>query len=148
TLDELKTMSVGELAADDCALFMWAVMPELPGAIEVMRAWGFEYKTCAFSWVKTSSEGGITAKGKGLHWGMGYWTRSNVELCLLGTRGSPKRIARDVHQVIVCPVGEHSRKPEETHERIERLVPGPYLELYARRPMTGWTVWGNNIERG
>jgi N6-adenosine-specific RNA methylase IME4 len=117
-------------------------MPELPGAIEVMKAWGFQYKTAGFCWVKENRS------GDGLFWGMGYWTRANAELCLLGTKGAPKRHARDVHQVIMSPVGEHSRKPEETHVRIERLVTGPYLELYARRPMAGWTVWGNDITRG
>lgn len=142
SLDDIKTLPVGELAADDCALFLWAVMPELPGAIEVMKAWGFTYKTVAFNWVKQNET------GKGLHWGMGYWTRANAELCLLGTRGSPQRQAKDVHQVIMSPVGAHSRKPEEASARIERLLPGPYLELFGRRPMLGWTVWGNQITRG
>jgi N6-adenosine-specific RNA methylase IME4 len=141
SLDDLKELPVEQLAADDCALFLWAVMPELPGAIEVLRAWGFNYKTVAFTWVKQ------TGNGNGLHWGMGYWTRANAELCLLGTRGAPQRIAKDVHQIIMSPVGEHSRKPEETNARIERLLSGPYLELFARRPMIGWTVWGNQITR-
>lgn len=149
SLSDLKKLPIDELAADDAALFLWAVMPELPGAIEVMRAWGFAYKTTAFVWVKTTENaGGILRNGDGLHWGMGYWTRANVEVCLFGTRGSPKRAAKDVHQVIVSPVGEHSRKPEQTNARIERLLPGPYLELFARRPMRGWTVWGNEISRG
>jgi N6-adenosine-specific RNA methylase IME4 len=79
---------------------------------------------------------------------MGYWTRANTEPCLLATRGSPKRQAKDVHQVIMSPVGPHSRKPEEAQARIERLLTGPYLELFGRRPMKGWTVWGNQISRG
>ncbi len=141
SLDDIKAMPVEKLADDDCALFLWAVMPDLPGAIDVIKAWGFTYKTVGFTWVKTTKSGG-------LHWGMGYWTRANPEVCLLATRGAPKRQASDVHQVIMSPVGEHSRKPEETSARIERLLPGPYLELFGRRPMRGWTVWGNQITRG
>lgn len=140
-LEAIQDLPVEQLAADDCALFLWCVSPELPGALEVIKSWGFTYKTVGFAWVKQ------TKGDNGLHWGMGYWTRANLELCLFATRGAPKRINKDVHQVIQCPVMEHSRKPEETHVRIERLVPGPYLELYGRRPMRGWTVWGNQIER-
>jgi MT-A70 len=79
---------------------------------------------------------------------MGYWTRTNGELCLLATRVSPKRLAKDVHQVILSPRGEHSHKPEEVRARIERLLPGPYLEFFARRAADGWTTWGNEMSRG
>jgi hypothetical protein len=78
---------------------------------------------------------------------MGYWTRSNSELCLLATKGAPTRLATDVHQIVFAPVGEHSGKPQEVRRRIERLVAGPYLELYGREPVDGWTVWGNEIGR-
>ncbi len=142
SLDDIKALPVEKLAADDAALMMWVVSPELPGAIEVIRAWGFEYKTVAFCWVKQ------TKGDNGLHWGMGYWTRANVELCLLATRGSPKRMAKDVHQVVESPVSEHSKKPDEVQVRIEKLLPGPYLELFGRRATPGWTVWGNQISRG
>jgi site-specific DNA-methyltransferase (adenine-specific) len=142
TIEQLKALPIDKLAADDCALFLWSVWPELPGALELIKAWGFTYKTCGLLWVKNNES------GQGLHWGMGYWTRANSEPCLFATRGSPKRIAKDVHQVIQSPVGEHSRKPEEASARIERLVAGPYLEMFARRPMAGWTVWGNQITRG
>lgn len=138
-LAAINALPVADLAADDCALFLWCVMPELPGALEVIKAWGFEYKTTAFTWIKQNRS------GEGLFWGMGYWTRANAELCLLATRGSPKRLAMDVHQVVMAPVSEHSRKPDEVRTRIERLLAGPYLELYSRRPATGWTVWGNEI---
>ena len=141
SLDDIRAMPVAQLAADDCALMMWAVMPELPGALEVIKAWGFTYKTVAFTWVKENRS------GNGLFWGMGYWTRANAEVCLLATRGAPKRQAMDVHQIIMSPVSEHSRKPDEAQVRIERLLPGPYLELYGRRPTPGWTVWGNQISR-
>jgi N6-adenosine-specific RNA methylase IME4/predicted transcriptional regulator len=149
SIEDLKALPILDLAADDCALFLWAVMPELPGALEVMNAWGFAYKTTAFVWVKTSeSASGIALNGDGLHWGMGYWTRANAEVCLFGTRGAPKRNAKNIHQILISPVGEHSRKPEQTNARIERLVDGPYLEMFGRRPMPRWTVWGNDISRG
>ena len=91
--------------------------------------------------------GQANASGNGLHTGMGYWTRSNSEVCLLATKGSPMRLATDVHQIVLAPVGEHSAKPEEVRRRIERLFAGPYLELYGRKLVPGWTVWGNEIPR-
>ena len=115
-------------------------MPELRGALDIIVAWGFSYKTAAFVWVKTTAAG-MPATG------MGYWTRANAEICLLATRGAPKRLAKDVHQVVMAPRGEHSAKPEEVRRRIERLVGGPYLELYARRQAAGWTAWGNQVGR-
>ncbi len=105
-----------------------------------MHEWGFEYKTAAFTWAKTTSK-------DNWHFGCGYWTRANAELCLLGTRGTPKRLSRAVRQLLISPVREHSRKPDETHERIERLVAGPYLELFARQSRPGWTTWGNEADK-
>ena len=137
---EIEALPVARLATDDCALFMWAVMPQLPEALEVIRAWGFEYKTVAFVWVKTTKDGNRPATG------MGYWTRANAEVCLLATKGSPVRLNADVHQVIQSARLEHSAKPDEAALRIERLVPGPYLELFARRRRDGWDVWGNQLE--
>jgi N6-adenosine-specific RNA methylase IME4 len=139
TLAEIAALPVAKLAAEDCALFLWAVMPELPGALEVIKAWGFTYKTVAFNWVKQNKS------GDGLFWGMGYWTRANSEVCLLATRGSPVRLNADVHQVVMSPVGEHSRKPDAVADRITRLVGGPRIELFARRPRDGWDVWGNEV---
>lgn len=137
TLEEIQLWPIRDMAADDCALFMWAVMPQLPEALSVIEAWGFQYKTCAFTWVKTTKDGTRPATG------MGYWTRANAEICLLATRGSPKRLNADVQQVIMSPRMEHSRKPDEVAERIERLLAGPYVELFARRPREGWETWGN-----
>jgi N6-adenosine-specific RNA methylase IME4 len=138
---------IERLAADDCALMLWSIGPDLPGAFELIKACGFESKV-EFCWVKTTPNAEcITLDGKGLHWGMGYSTRSNVEFVLLAKRGSPRRLSADVHEVIIAPVGEHSEKPDEVYSRIERLYPGPYLELFARRPREGWTAWGNEIER-
>jgi N6-adenosine-specific RNA methylase IME4 len=134
---EIEALPVARLAADDCALFLWAVMPQLPEALRVIEAWGFSYKTCAFVWVKQTRDEERFATG------MGYWTRANAELCLLATRGSPPRLNADVHQVVMSPRLDHSRKPDEVASRIERLVPGPYMELFSRQARNGWEAWGN-----
>ena len=139
-LDAIKALPVAALAAKDCALFMWAVWPELPGALDVIKAWGFEYKTAGLVWVKQVSD-----TNSDPFTGMGYWTRANSEVCLFATKGSPQRAAKDVHQIILAPVGKHSVKPEEARARIERLIIGPYLELFGRRSVPGWTVWGNEM---
>jgi N6-adenosine-specific RNA methylase IME4 len=131
TLDQIKALPVRDLAADDCCLFLWVTNPTLPQAFEVIGAWGFTYKTVAFCWAKT------TVRGL-RHVGMGYWSRANAELCLLATRGKPKRSAADVRMLVDAPVGQHSEKPEEVRRRIERLVAGPYVELFARRSAPGW----------
>ena len=143
TLDQIMKLPVAALAADDCALLLWCTGPHIAigSHVEIMTAWGFEPSTIAFDWVKQNPS------GEGLHAGMGYWTRSNTEPCFIATKGSPLRLATNVHQVVMAPVGEHSAKPEEVRRRIEQLFPGPYLELYARKAVPGWTTWGNEIPR-
>ena len=139
--EDICALPVQALAAEDCALFLWVTMPMLFEAQKVLAAWGFRYKTVAFVWVKQNR------KGRGIFWGMGYWTRANAELCLLATRGRPRRRAKNIHQVIISPVEEHSKKPEEARRRIEALLGEvPRLELFARRPSPGWDVWGNEVE--
>lgn len=138
-LDIIKSMDVWRLAAADSVLFLWAVDPMLDKAFEVIEAWGFEFKTVGFYWIKT----GVNVE---FPMGLGYWTRGNPETCLLATRGSPKRFDRGVPRLIKAPRMEHSRKPDEAHARIERLCAGPYLELFARRPRAGWSCWGKDGE--
>ena len=147
TLDAIKALPIAQLAAKDCALFFWGVRALMQEAHEVIKAWGFEIKTVAFTWVKTTKHAEvITLSGDGLHWGMGSVTRSNTEVVLLATRGNPQRMAKDVHEVVIAPVGEHSEKPEEVRRRIERLYLGPYIELFARRDdIEGWVTWGDEI---
>lgn len=146
SLEAIMALPIAPLADDDCALFLWGVWPELPGALDVIKAWGFEFKTVGFVWAKTTaSTDSVLLDGTGLHWGMGYWTRANTEFCLLATKGKPLRLAEDIHQVIVAPVAEHSVKPEAARERIERLLVGPYLELFGRRAVPRWTVWSNEL---
>jgi N6-adenosine-specific RNA methylase IME4 len=138
----LTGLPIADLAADDCALFVWAIDPLLPRAIELIEAWGFEYKTVAFYWVKLNS---AAKRDTDYFTGLGYWTRANPEQCLLATRGKPSRRAKDVKRLIVEKRREHSRKPDCARERVERLVGGPYLELFARETKPGWDCWGNQV---
>ena len=142
TLEELRALPVRGLAADNCALFLWATWPtiyrDVPGLLE---SWGFEYRTCAFTWVKSNPKSG------GFFTGLGYYTRANTEPCLLAIKGKMPVAAHDIHQVIYSPVRAHSQKPEEQYTRIERLYPGKqYLELFARQRRPGWAAWGNQVE--
>lgn len=145
---DIVALPVKPLAADDCCLFLWTSDPLLPEALEVIRAWGFEYKTVGFYWVKSRfDQPSLFPLPFRPTLGLGYWTRANPEMCLLATRGNPKRKAADVRRLIVAPRREHSRKPDQVNGEIERLVPGPYLELFARRRATGWDTWGDEVER-
>lgn len=135
-VDTIAQVPVADLAAIDCALLMWATMPCLPEAFDLMAAWGFTYKTTAFTWVKQNRDGSPCT-------GLGHYTRGNADLCLLGTRGQVRRQARNVSSVILSRRREHSRKPDEQYERIMRLFNGPYLEIFARQQWPGWDVWGN-----
>ena len=136
-LEDIKNLSVNELAYENCALFLWAVSPMLPQALEVMESWGFIYKTVAFTWIKEDTKGDIFK-------GLGFWTRSNAEFCLLGTRGMPKRNSSDVSQIIISKREEHSKKPDEIRDRIVELMGDlPRIELFARNERKGWVSWGN-----
>jgi N6-adenosine-specific RNA methylase IME4 len=149
SLDDLKNMreDIDKLAAKDCALFLWATDPMLPLAIDIVGCWGFDYKTVAFYWVKLNkkaSVGNLTVES--FFTGLGYWTRANAELCLLATRGSPKRKSRSVKRLVIAPRREHSRKPDEIYEHIENLMDGPYLELFARNTRRGWKAVGDQTD--
>lgn len=140
SMDEIKALPVGDLAAKDCALFLWITCPKLKEVWAVLDAWGFQYKTVAFAWVK------VNRKDYSLFTGLGWWTRANVELCLLATRGHPKRQDNTVHQVVMSRIGRHSQKPDEVRRRIEQLMGDvPRVELFARQRPPGWDVWGNHI---
>lgn len=151
-LDEIKALPVGEAAAKDCVLLLWAVDPMIPHALDVGAAWGFTYKTVGFVWAKerriSSKRGSAFADldHKRFPMGTGYWTRANPELCLLFTKGKPKRVSASVRKLLIAPRREHSRKPEAQYARIEALVAGPFLELFARAPRPGWTTWGNEAD--
>lgn len=141
TIEKIQALPVSELADKDCALFMWITFPLLKESLSVLSAWGFKFKTTAFVWIKQNR------KSDSLFWGMGYWTRANAEFCVLATKGKPKRIAKNVHQVIVSHIEEHSKKPDEARRRIVRLMGDlPRIELFARQKSAGWDVWGNEVE--
>jgi len=141
-LNELSSLPVNALASDNSALFLWVTMPFLPDGCELMKAWGFEYKTVAFTWVKTNK------KSLGLFWGMGYYTRSNAELCLLGIKGNPlPRQSHSIHSIVMNSVLEHSQKPAIVRDKIVALFGDlPRIELFARRKVEGWDCWGNEVE--
>lgn len=141
SIEDIKALPVDKLAAKDCALFLWITFPMLHEAWDVMRAWGFDFKTVAFVWIK------LNRTADTLFWGMGHWTRANAEICLLAMSGHPKRQAKNIHQIVISHVEEHSKKPDEVRRRIEALMGDvPRVELFARRPSLGWDVWGNEVE--
>jgi N6-adenosine-specific RNA methylase IME4 len=143
-LTQIAEMEPQRWAAKDCVLFLWATDPMLPKALELIEAWGFAFKTVGFYWAKTNKRAKLDALApQDFFTGLGYWSRANVEQCLLATRGSPPRMAKDVKRLIISPRREHSRKPDETYSRIERLARGPYLELFARQSRPGWDRWGD-----
>lgn len=130
----------GALADKDCTLFLWAVSPQLPEALEVMKAWGFKYITVAFCWSKHHKSG---KKVKNL----GRWTMGNVELCLLGRKGKPQRVTKNIRQLVEAERTTHSKKPDEVRKRIVELMGDlPRIELFAREKTPGWDVWGNEVE--
>jgi len=137
---DICVLPVESLAAPDCAL-LWAVHSHLPDALAVIRAWGFAYKTVAFTWVKR------TPLDTGFFLGRGYWTHANAEVCLLATRGRPRRAGTGVSSLVVSPRREHSRKPDAVRERIVRVFGDvPRAELFARQKVPGWSAWGNEVE--
>lgn len=144
SFDEIAALPVHLVTASDCVLFLWATWPMLQDALTLVRTWGFSYKTCAFDWMKAHvNQIDMFRDDADALMSMGFWTRSNSEPCLLATKGKPKRKTADVRMGIIEPRREHSRKPSCVHKRIEWLVDGPYLELFARQEHPGWTTWGN-----
>ena len=137
--DWIDNLPVSTIADDDCILFLWVTAPKLGECWDLIKKWGFEYKTVAFTWVKRNK------KAPTWFWGMGSWTRANAEFCLLATRGKPKRISAGVHSIIDSPIGKHSEKPQEVRERIVELCGDlPRIELFARQKTEGWDVWGDD----
>jgi N6-adenosine-specific RNA methylase IME4 len=156
-----KTMSVPGIVAwgmkelpphmeDNCALFLWCPWPMVAEGVHtsIMSNWGFRPVTCAFNWVKTYRNGTPIV-------GMGFYTRSATEVCMLGIRGRMPRKSTYIGQLLDTDEGlpihikeerrKHSQKPEGQYVKIERLFDGPYLELFARERRKGWKSWGDQL---
>lgn len=148
---ELLALPVADLAAKDCHLFIWTTGPNLPKTFEVIEAWGFRYSAVAFTWVKLKRSHNamqlrfLPTAESDLHVGLGLTTRKNAEFCLLARRGNCRRVAKNVREIILSPVREHSRKPDAFRDRVDAYVgPGiPTVELFARSTHPGWASWGN-----
>ena len=126
---------------DDCCLFLWATSALIPEALYTMKSWGFDYKCIAFTWIKKNK-----IKTDTNFWGMGSWTRSNPEYCLLGVRGKPKAVSHSVHSVIETPIQEHSKKPDIVRDKIVELCGDiKRIELFARDKVEGWDCKGHQI---
>lgn len=153
SIQDIASLPVSEVASDNCHLFLWVTGPVLEQAFEVIRAWGFRYSGVAFTWVKLKKSHDKdqlrllpTADGD-FHVGLGFTTRKNAEFCLLARRGNAKREAKNIRELIVSPRREHSRKPDETYDRIERYAAGPYLDIFGRQQRPGWSVVGDEAEK-
>lgn len=140
-IKDIMALPVDKIADKDCILFLWITFPCLKEGIEVMERWGFKYKTCGFNWVKRN-------KKKNTYFiGLGFWTRSNSEVCLIGTKGQPKRVSKSVSQICDARIMEHSKKPAEIRERIVELCGElPRVELFARDKVKGWDSLGDEID--
>jgi len=157
SLDEIKALPVKDITAKDAVLFLWCTLPKLEAGLEVIKSWEFSFVTVAFVWIKINK---LAANKKcftrkDIRTGIGHWTNSNAELCLLGRKGHIKRVKTNVKQVIIAPVTIHSAKPDETRNRIVELMGDlPRIELFARpskkglfqnKSYKGWDLWGNEV---
>lgn len=161
TLEDIKKLPIKNIADTDAMLFMWVTFPLLDKSFEVMKAWGFTYKTCAFNWIKANKTADLTKINvqKDIKMNLGYYTRANSELCLLaeneqtdlvllGRKGKTlPRKSKAVRQVIISNIREHSRKPDEVYKGIEDLFDGPYIELFARNERENWDCWGLEYDK-
>jgi N6-adenosine-specific RNA methylase IME4 len=135
---EIAALPVAEIAAEGCHLYLWTTNNFLPDALKVMAAWGFTYKTM-ITWVKDRI-------------GLGQYYRGITEHCLFGVKNVlPYKTSSDGKRlqgktVIIAPKGQHSEKPVEMREMIEKVSYSPYIELFARKPAPGWHVWGNEVQ--
>lgn len=139
-LESIKSLPVNDISDDDSILFLWATFPNLQQALDVVKAWGFEYKTTAFVWEKYDKTNNVAKK-----YGLGSYTISNCEIVLLGRKGKFERKSKSVKQIIKSTIGKHSEKPDEIRKRILELCGDlPRIELFARSPIHGWDTWGND----
>jgi site-specific DNA-methyltransferase (adenine-specific) len=138
-LSEIKEMNISEISEKNCILFLWATFPNLQEGLDVIKSWGFEYKTLGFSWIKTNK------RNKKPFFGIGHYTKSNCEVCLIGVKGKPKIIDNSISSVLISPRENHSKKPDIVKKKIVSLCGDlPRIELFARNNTPGWDSWGND----
>ena len=142
-IKEICSLPIKELVDENSILFIWSTDAHLPDCLEVIKAWGFKYKTVAFYWSKKERSGKQVCF-------MGQWTMKNVEMCLLATKGKMSKFlkSRKVRQLVeAVRTKKHSQKPDEVRSRIVQLMGDlPRIELFAREKTPGWDVWGNEVE--
>lgn len=144
TTKDICELPIGQIAAEDCVLLMWTTDAHIPDAIEVMKAWGFKYKTVAFIWLKKEQSGKQVCY-------MGQWTMKNAEIVLLGTKGKMTKHlkSRKVRQLVEAKRNRnrHSEKPQEIRDKIVEMFGNelPKIELFARHAVDGWDAWGNEV---
>ena len=139
SIADIIRLPVDRIAKDNAVLLMWVIDPLLDQAFKVIDAWGFKYKTVGFTWAKSNKT------KPGFFTGLGYWTRGNPEMCLLATKGKPKRLSKSVPQLVIDKRREHSKKADIMYKHIENLLEGPYIELFDRQKVSGWDAWGNEV---
>lgn len=141
-LEAIKALPVGDMGEENAVLLMWATFPMLQEAFEVLEAWGYTYKTVAFNWIKLNKSGTP-------FFGIGHYTKSNAEICLLAVKGKGLPVLDNtISQVVMTVREEHSRKPAKIYTLIERLYGDvPRIELFARHKRQGWEAWGNQVPK-
>jgi N6-adenosine-specific RNA methylase IME4 len=140
TIDDIKALPVQDITDDNAILFLWVTFPNLQEGLDTLKAWGFKYKTLGFSWIKTNPKSGTP------FFGVGYYTKSNCEVCLIGTKGKAPKESNKVSSVILEPREAHSKKPAIVREKIVELCGDvPRIELFARQTAPGWDSWGNEV---
>lgn len=136
--EEICDLPIKNITDENCILFMWATFPNMLNALQVIKAWGFKYKTLGFSWIKTN-------KNQGYFFGIGSYTKSNCEVCLIGVKGKPDIINDKISSVLISPINGHSKKPDVVRNKIIQLMGDiSRIELFARTKIHGWDTWGND----
>lgn len=139
-IEDIKSLPIKEISCENCMLFLWVTFPNLQEGLDTIKSWGFKYKTLGFSWIKTNKKNGKP------FFGIGYYTKSNCEICLIGVKGRPIKQSNYVSSVVISPREEHSKKPNEVREKIVELCGDiPRIELFARQYADGWDCWGNEV---
>ncbi len=152
SIEDIKNLKIADIADENCILFIWVVFPMLQEGLDVIKAWGFEYKTLGFSWIKTNEKSGTP------FFGIGHYTKSNCEVCLIGIKGKPEIKSNSISSCVIDVLGEHSAKPDIVREKIVELMGDvPRVELFARdngnknlwgkNRMEGWDTWGNEVKK-